>query len=93
MKKIISNTVTFIAAIVGFIGGCIWAYKSNWDMEPIVLVIISFVEICGFIATKVTGEPDLEGGSTSNAYKQKIVNRKKVAKQINIQKNKGDIIM
>ena len=40
MKNIIRNTVTFLIAIVGLIGGLIWAYKSNWENGTNNLLII-----------------------------------------------------
>lgn len=90
MKALISNIVTFIIAIIGFIGGGIWGYTSNWDMEPVILMSISFIQIVGFILIKIfNGDEQTE---TSN-FSQKIVNKKKVGKQINIQKNEGDITM
>lgn len=52
MKLIIENTITFFIALIGFIGGGFWAFKTNWDPEPIILMAISLVEIIGFIILK-----------------------------------------
>jgi hypothetical protein len=49
MKKIIKNYITFFIAVVGFIGGLIWGFKTKWEeAEPIILLIISFIELIGF---------------------------------------------
>ena len=96
MKRIISNIITFLIAIVGFIGGGFWAYKSNWEMEPIILMTVSFFEIIGFILSKVFHEQNEELPNNHNLIKnniQKIINNGKIEKQINIQENKGNIQM
>ncbi len=49
MKKIISNTKTVLIAIIGIIGGLIWAYLSHWEPEPIILLSVSAVEIIAFV--------------------------------------------
>lgn len=54
MKNIINSIVTFLIAIVGLIGGCIWIHKSSWDMEPIILTIVSLIEILGFLISKIS---------------------------------------
>ena len=94
MKNIIRNTVTFLIAIVGLIGGGIWAYKSSWETEPIILFIISFIEIVGFLFIKITNDDDsieTEIQETKIKNQQTINNEGGVNKQVNIQKNKGDI--
>lgn len=48
MKNLAKNLFTFLISLIGFIGGCIWAYESQWQMEPIILVFISFVEIISY---------------------------------------------
>lgn len=48
MRKIIKNVISLSIAIIGLIGGGIWALKSNWDFEPIILFSVSFLEIIGF---------------------------------------------
>lgn len=90
MKKIVNNIITFLIALVGLIGGGIWGYFSNWEMEPIILMLISFIEIVGFLISRlfVGTEPEKE-----TKYQQNITNKKKVDKQIVIQKNKGKIEM
>jgi hypothetical protein len=90
MKEIISNIKTFLIAIVGLIGGVIWAYKSNWEMEPIILLIVSILEIIGFLFLKFIPE---ENSETKIKNQQNIINKGRVKKQINIHKNKGKIEM
>lgn len=94
MKRIIENKIVLISALIGLLGGSIWIYKSNWEMEPIILTSISIVEIIGNITIKIFGEEqsdDLNGNKYKN--KMKVVNRDKVKKQINIQNNSGNIQM
>lgn len=35
-------------AIVGLIGGTIWCFQANFNIEPLILVIISILQILGF---------------------------------------------
>lgn len=88
MKKIVNNIITFLIALVGLIGGGVWAYSTNWDMEPLILMTISAIEIIGFLILRLFA--DFE---TETKYQQNITNKKKVDKQIIIQKNKGKIDM
>jgi hypothetical protein len=56
MRKIIKNGISLFIAIIGLIGGAIWAYKSKWDFEPIILFSVSFLEVIGFFfVPKETG--------------------------------------
>jgi hypothetical protein len=96
MKKIINSIISFLIAIVGFIGGGIWAYQTNWQIEPLILLIVSFLEIVGFLFLKVSSEDNLQQYKTSkqdNKSVQNINNNGAVEKQINIQNNKGKIEM
>ena len=52
MKKIVSDTKTLIVAFIGLIGGVIWAFLSKWEPEPLILIIVSFIEIVGFFILK-----------------------------------------
>lgn len=88
MKKIINNIITFLIALVGLIGGGIWAYSSSWEMEPIILMAISAIEIVGFLILRLFVDSEAD-----TKYQQNITNNKKVDKQIVIQKNKGKIEM
>lgn len=90
MKTIITNIKTLLIALVGLIGGAIWAYSTNWEMEPIILMIISSLEIIAFLILRFLIHPDLETGSK---YHQSITNNKKIKNQIIIQKNKAKIEM
>lgn len=52
MKRI-EKTVTFIGAIIGLLGGGFWAYQSNFDFEPVILMSVSALTILGFIISKL----------------------------------------
>ncbi len=94
MRKLIENIKTFIVSVIGFLGGVYWIYKSNWDMEPIILTSISFVEIVTYLILKfVFSDSSQEAVLESKVYNQQIINKGKVKNQINIQKNKGNIKM
>lgn len=56
MKKILEDTNTFLASIIVIIGGFIWAIKSQWDYEPIILLSVSTVALISFLAIKFLGE-------------------------------------
>ncbi|MGK0379649.1 MAG: hypothetical protein ACJA1Z_003477 [Patiriisocius sp.] len=90
MKTIVNNLITFLIALVGLIGGGIWAYSSNWEMEPIILMTVSAIEIIGFLILRLVVDPTTES-ETKN--QQIITNKKKVKKQVVIQKNTGKIEM
>jgi hypothetical protein len=52
MKKILEDIKTFLAEIVGLIGGLIWAKNTNWDYEPIILISLSLLGIIIFVLIK-----------------------------------------
>jgi hypothetical protein len=58
MKSIIENLITLLIAITGLIGGTIWAFNSNWEEEPIIIIIVSALEIIGFIILKGTKQTE-----------------------------------
>jgi hypothetical protein len=90
MRNIIESTITLLVAVTGFIGGTIWFFSSPFEMEPIILIVISLLEIIGYIALKFTNK-DID--DKSKKYKQEVKNEGKIKKQVNIQRNKGDIKM
>lgn len=59
MKLFIKNIITFFVSLIGFIGGTLWAIKTNWDSEPVILISISSLEIIGFILIKSMKENEL----------------------------------
>lgn len=75
-KRIVKNTITISIATVGFLGGLIWYYSSGWEIEPLILTIISLLEIIGYFAISF----DDNAGDSSE--KNKNVNTQKV--EINI---------
>jgi hypothetical protein len=95
MKKIINSIISFLIAIVGFIGGGIWAYQTNWQIEPLILFITSFLEMIGFLFLKVLSEDNSQHNETSKQNNKNVqnINNRTVEKQINIQNNKGKIEM
>lgn len=60
MKKIIKNKIALLIAIVGFIGGFYWCYQTNFNIEPLILTIISSLEIFAFyiVPEEKSGEND-----------------------------------
>ncbi len=96
MKKIINSIISFLIAIAGLIGGGIWAYQTNWNIEPVILLIVSLLEIIGFLILKKIDESNPPLNKTSqqnNKNIQNVNNKGTVKKQINIQNNKGKIEM
>ena len=96
MRKIIENYITLSIALVGFIGGGFWSFKSDWDWEPLILLVCSFLEIVGFILLKSLPEDNTIQNNipTTNTKKvQNIKNKGTVNKQININENQGNIQM
>uniref|UniRef100_UPI00404994E8 hypothetical protein n=1 Tax=Fulvivirga sp. TaxID=1931237 RepID=UPI00404994E8 len=93
MKRYFTNIAGLVVATIGFIGGLFWAFASEWEWEPIILLSGSLVHL---IANAVA----LNGLKRSNTQENKqenntqIVNNSgSIKKQVNIQKNKGDIKM
>jgi len=96
MRKIIENYITLSVALAGFIGGGFWCFKSDWDWEPLILLVCSFLEIVGFILLKALPEENTVPNNipTINTKKEQNINNKgTVKKQININENNGNIKM
>jgi hypothetical protein len=53
MKKILEDIKTFVAEVIGLIGGLFWAKSSNWEYEPIILIAISLAGIIIFVLIKL----------------------------------------
>ena len=49
MVKFLRNIKTLIIEIIGLVGGYLWAVSTNWDYEPLILILISIVGILSFI--------------------------------------------
>ncbi len=47
--EVIKSKIAFIIALIGLLGGSIWALQTNFNIEPIILVLISAAEILGFL--------------------------------------------
>jgi hypothetical protein len=93
MKSIITNTKTFIIALIGLVGGSIWTVNSNWDQEPIILTVVSLIEILGYLILKLVTSKESEELNTGIKNEHNITNNGKIKKQINIQNNSGKIEM
>lgn len=52
MRKLVLNTKTVIVALIGLIGGFIWALLSKWEPEPIILLTVSAIELIAFAIIK-----------------------------------------
>lgn len=66
MKKIIKNFITFLTAIVGFIGGLIWYFNFNGQVESLILIIISSLEIISYLLIPHDEELKSENSNTHN---------------------------
>ena len=81
MKRIIKNPITLVTSLLAFFGGCIWAYQSNWDWEPIILSVVSFLEIIGFFFFKNTAD---NSGTKIESPNNKIKNEQNVTVSVNV---------
>lgn len=73
MKELITNTKTLIIAIIGFVGGIIWVFKTGWEPEPVILIFVTFLEITAFLF--INGIPESspsEVGQRINANNQNV---------------------
>jgi len=55
LKKVVEHVATAIIAMIGVIGGTIWAVKTEWDLEPTILVAVSTIQLIAFIASRSIG--------------------------------------
>lgn len=76
MNRIIKNRFTFLIAIVGLIGGFFWCVQTNFNIEPLILVIISILEILGFLL--------MPEQTSENTEKLKIKNEQNVNVNVSI---------
>lgn len=54
MRKILKNTNAAIIALIGLIGGILWAINTEWDYEPIILIFVSVIELISFFVLRNT---------------------------------------
>lgn len=87
--KIIDNTVTFIGALIGLVGGGIWTFNTNFDYEPIILMCISALTIIGFIISKLFFS---KGEQNENAIPKSVkqVNKTNATQKVEVKVNVGD---
>lgn len=48
MKSFIHNIFTLVVALIGLIGGLLWCIQSNWEYEPLILLLISLIEVIAY---------------------------------------------
>lgn len=53
MKEILEDIKIFIAETIGIVGGIIWGIKSNWESEPVILLLISSIGMLIFFILKI----------------------------------------
>ena len=56
MRKILEDTNTLLASLIGVVGGLIWCLNNNWGIDAIILLSVSSVGLFCFIAIKLFGE-------------------------------------
>lgn len=71
MKKVIKSRLAFLIAVIGIIGGFIWCIQTNFNVEPLILTIISSIEILGFL---LIPEPTLENPENLKVKNEQNVN-------------------
>ncbi len=72
MNSIIKNRITLIIAIVGFVGGLLWSIKSNFEYEPVILLIISLIEIAAFFLVPESNMETEQNNINSNQQNLEI---------------------
>ena len=93
MKRYFTNIAGLVVAIIGLIGGLFWAFESEWEWEPIILFSGSFVHLIAN-AIALNGLKKSKAEDTNQENRTQIVtNLGSIKKQVNINRNKGDIHM
>ena len=80
MNKIIHTTVTLLIGIAGFVGGLLWGYYSQWDYEPIILAVISFLQIIAYLTIP---KEKSKNKSTTTKLKSKNENKQQLKVTVN----------
>lgn len=68
--NIIKNKITFIIACIGLLGGIIWAVQTEFNIEPIILVSVSLMEILGYFL--LPSSTPIETPQTKNKNEQHV---------------------
>jgi hypothetical protein len=91
MMKFIDNTVTFLVALIGLIGGGIWAFSTNFDFEPMILLTVSTITIIGFVISKLffSTNNKLEN---SNLESIKQTNNSSNSQSVEVNLNVGNLL-
>ena len=82
MKKIVTNIKTAVVAIIGLIGGFIWAFSSNWQTEPTILLSVSAVELIAFAVLKAGEDHENPIQASSST-----INQGNVSVNVNVSKS------
>jgi hypothetical protein len=91
MRRIVKTLIAFLVALVAFIGGWVWAFISDWEPEPIILIATSSLEIMGFIFFRSADETSQKKENTSINVHVNVGNDTKIKdSQSNLQSNDND---
>lgn len=75
MRKILKNTTAAIIAIIGLIGGTMWAINTGWDYEPLILISVSVIELISFMILRFTSKNREENQETPiQTFENKVKN-------------------
>lgn len=74
MRKVVKSTLTVMIALVGIVGGAVWAFQSNWAIEPIILMSISFLELVLFIFVAPESDNNINPAPTNYILNEPSVN-------------------
>ena len=66
MIKIIKSRLAFLIAAIGLIGGFVWCFQTNFNIEPLILTIISILEILGYFFIPELTSAELEKFEVKN---------------------------
>ena len=53
MKRYFEDYKALVLELIGVIGGLLWGKNTNWDYEPVILLIISSIGLAAFIILKL----------------------------------------
>jgi hypothetical protein len=52
MRRIVKNLLSFIIALIGFLGGIVWMLLGSGGIEALILVLVSFCEVVAYFIVK-----------------------------------------
>lgn len=92
MKNFVSSIITFFVALIGFTGGMIWALRSDWEPEPIILMAISAIEMVGFAFMRNLESPQSGGNTYITVQGEMGTNDKRAVEEDEKQKGQTRIL-